>query len=104
MPDHCSWYHWGDIDYGGFSMLARLRREIKSGVFPYRMSEEELIRHAAFTVPVKDPYLEKLRNLMRQEELRDCLPCLEYMIKHRLRLEQEALLEAPLSSGSAWRL
>ncbi|MDR2403243.1 MAG: DUF2220 domain-containing protein, partial [Spirochaetaceae bacterium] len=100
MPDHCSWYHWGDIDYGGFSMLARLRREIKSGVFPYRMSEEELIRHAAFTVPVRDAYLEKLRNLMRQEELQDCLPCFEYMIKHRLRLEQEALLEVPLSPGS----
>ncbi|MDR1538051.1 MAG: DUF2220 domain-containing protein [Clostridiales bacterium] len=25
-------YHWGDIDYGGFSMLARLRREINSSI------------------------------------------------------------------------
>ncbi|MDR0730938.1 MAG: DUF2220 domain-containing protein [Treponema sp.] len=94
MPEHCPWYHWGDIDYGGFSMLARLRREIKPGVFPYRMNGEELIRHAAFTVPVTDSYLEKLRSLTRQEELRDCFPCLEYMVKHRVRLEQEALLSS----------
>ncbi|MDR2029470.1 MAG: DUF2220 domain-containing protein [Treponema sp.] len=92
MPERCPWYHWGDIDYGGFSMLARLRREIKPGVFPYRMDREELISHAAFTVPVTDPYLEKLRSLMKREELGDCLPCLEYMVKHRVRLEQEALL------------
>jgi hypothetical protein len=77
-------------------MLARLRREIRSGILPYRMDGEELVRYAAFTAPVTAPYLEKLRRLMGQEELRDCLPCLEYMVKHRLRLEQEALL----SSGS----
>ncbi|MDR0641490.1 MAG: DUF2220 domain-containing protein [Treponema sp.] len=94
MPEHCPWYHWGDIDYGGFSMLARLRREIKPGVLPYRMNGEELIRYAAFTAPVTAPYLEKLRRLMGQEELGDCLPCLEYMVKHRLRLEQEALLSS----------
>jgi hypothetical protein len=92
IPESCPWYHWGDIDYGGFSMLARLRREIKPGVVPYRMGREELIRYAAFAVPVTVPYLEKLRSLTRQEEVSDCLPCLEYMIKHRVRLEQEALL------------
>jgi hypothetical protein len=96
VPGSCSWHHWGDIDYGGFSMLARLRREIKPGVLPYRMNREELVRHAAFAVPVTVPYLEKLRSLMEQEELSDCLSCLEYMVKHRVRLEQEALL-APAS-------
>jgi hypothetical protein len=101
MPERCSWYHWGDIDYGGFSMLARLRREIRPGVLPYRMNEEELIRHADFTVPVTAAYLEKLRLLMKQEELRDCLPCLEYMVKHRIRLEQEALLSpGSISKGT----
>jgi hypothetical protein len=73
-------------------MLARLRREIKPGVLPYRMNEEEFVRHAAFTIPITDPYREKLKTLLKQEELQDCLPCLEYMIKHRVRLEQEALL------------
>ncbi|MDA8229111.1 MAG: DUF2220 family protein [Desulfitobacterium hafniense] len=30
IPNNCEFCHWGDIDYGGFSMLARLRREITS--------------------------------------------------------------------------
>ncbi|MDR2149387.1 MAG: DUF2220 domain-containing protein [Spirochaetaceae bacterium] len=92
LPAQCLWYHWGDIDYGGFSMLARLRREITPGVLPYRMNEEDLRRYAAFTAPVKASYLEKLQNLKGQAELRDCFPCLAYMITHRIRLEQEALL------------
>jgi hypothetical protein len=98
IPESCPWYHWGDIDYGGFSMLARLRREIKPDVIPYRMNREELIRYAVFAVPVTVPYLEKLRSLMQQEEILDCLLCLEYMIKHRVRLEQEALLAPPFIS------
>ncbi|MDR1316486.1 MAG: DUF2220 domain-containing protein, partial [Spirochaetales bacterium] len=97
LPRSCPWYHWGDIDYGGFSMLARLRREIKPGVIPYRMNTEELIRHAVFAAPVTPPYLAKLQSLTRQKELSDCLPCLEYMITRQLRLEQEALL-APAST------
>jgi hypothetical protein len=56
------------------------------------MNAEELARHAAFTVPVGDPYLERIRTLLKQEELQDCFPCLGYMVKHRVRLEQEALL------------
>jgi hypothetical protein len=58
------------------------------------MNEEELVRHAAFTIPITDPYREKLKTLLKQEELRDCFPCLEYMVKHRVRLEQEALLSS----------
>jgi hypothetical protein len=65
------------------------------------MNEEELLRHAAFTVPITDPYLEKLRTLLKQEELQDCLPCLEYMVKHRVKLEQEALLSAGRASPGA---
>jgi hypothetical protein len=91
-PPGCPWYHWGDIDYGGFSMLARLRREITRGVLPYRMDETELRSYRRFTLRPPPPYLEKLKTLTDREELADCTPCIEYMIREGLRLEQEAML------------
>jgi hypothetical protein len=93
MPEGSAWYHFGDIDYGGFSMLARLRREIRPDIQPYRMDERELARYAALTQPVPPSYAAKLQNLSAHGELADCLPCLSYMIQNRVRLEQEALLD-----------
>jgi hypothetical protein len=93
LPEGCSWRHWGDIDYGGFSMLARLRREIRAGTLPYRMDEAELAGHAAQTAPITAAYTDKLRTLARREELADCRPCIDYMIRCGVRLEQEAMLD-----------
>ncbi|MDR1148196.1 MAG: DUF2220 domain-containing protein [Spirochaetaceae bacterium] len=93
MPENCSWYHFGDIDYGGFSMLARLRREIHGAVRPFHMDKDELIKYAALTRPVTPSYAAKLQALTERGELADCRPCLVYMIQNNIRLEQEALLE-----------
>ena len=87
------WYHWGDIDYGGFSMLARLRREINSSIQPYRMNKQELITFAALTTSFSSEYSQKLHELTAKAELRDCSECLTYMQERCVRLEQEALLE-----------
>jgi hypothetical protein len=95
LPKDCPWLHWGDIDYGGFSMLARLRREIRADALPYRMDEGELAAHAALTRPITEAYAEKLRSLALREELADCLPCIKRLIANRVRLEQEAMLEDP---------
>jgi len=91
LSENCPWFHWGDIDYGGFSMLARLRREIRKDVRPYRMAKEDLVKYARLALPVTEAYAEKLRSLTRLEELGDCLPCINYMAENRLRLEQEAM-------------
>jgi hypothetical protein len=93
MPETCRWYHFGDIDYGGFSMLARLRREIHPGIQPFRMDKDELVTYAALTRPITPSYADKLQTLAARQELADCLPCLASMIQNRIRLEQEALLE-----------
>lgn len=87
------WYHWGDIDYGGFSMLARLRREISDSIQPYRMNKQELITFAAFTTSFTPEYSNILRGLTARAELKDCSDCLAYMLECCVRLEQEALLE-----------
>jgi hypothetical protein len=92
IPRNCVWEHWGDIDYGGFSMLSRLRREIKADVRPWRMNCEELIRLAHFTTAISAPYAEKLKSLVTKKELADCVQTIEYMLEKKIRLEQEAML------------
>jgi hypothetical protein len=91
-PAACPWYHWSDIDYGGFSMLARLRREVRSDIRPYRMSQAELEKYARLTVRISPKYAETLRELLGLVELTDCHPCIKYMIEKRVKLEQEAML------------
>ncbi|MBU5462810.1 Wadjet anti-phage system protein JetD domain-containing protein [Lachnoclostridium sp. MSJ-17] len=92
MPENCVWYHWGDIDLGGFSMLLRLRKEILPSVYPYRMNRNELITFQTFTQLFPKDYAEKLRKLSEQELLSDCRECIDYMLKHQIKLEQEAML------------
>jgi len=92
MPEQCTWYHWGDIDYGGFSMLARLRREIKPDILLYKMSVLEIERYNCFTAEISNAYKEKLCKLLQIPELYDCRECLKLMIQNCIRLEQEALL------------
>ncbi|WP_309119867.1 Wadjet anti-phage system protein JetD domain-containing protein [Paenibacillus sp.] len=92
IPDTCNWYHWSDIDYGGFSILARLRREVKENVIPYRMNKSELIKYSSLTASVMPKYLEKLDSLKLRKELEDCQDCISYMIEKRIKLEQEAML------------
>ena len=92
MPPDCTWQHWGDLDYGGFSMLARLRREIDPAIQPWRMDIPTLEKHDHLTASITPTYAERLERLLRQPELADCQPALAYLIRQRLRLEQEALL------------
>ena len=92
MPKDCVWCHWGDIDLGGFGMLLRLRTEILPSVQPYRMDASELQTYRAFTQAVSKDYAQKLQKLKQQELLSDCLGCIDYMLKHNIRLEQEAML------------
>lgn len=88
----CVWLHWGDIDYGGFSMLARLRREINENIQPYRMGLAELEKYQQYCASFNDEYAEKLKLLLSHNELSDCYMCIRYMITNRKKLEQEAFL------------
>ena len=92
IPRNCSFSHWGDIDFGGFSMLARLRREIFQNVRPHLMSKSELIKYTDLCAKFDKRYADKLAALLRQPELADCAECIEYMLENNVRLEQEAML------------
>lgn len=92
MPRNCVWKHWGDLDFGGFSMLARLRREIDPSIQAYRMDRREIASKLDHCTIISQKYAEKLNELSRRPELHDSAVVLQYLAEKRIRLEQEALL------------
>ena len=92
LPPQALWRHWSDIDYGGFLMLLRLRKNVCGDIEPYRMNETELKHYHMFAAQVDGKYREKLITLANYQELGDCLSCIDYMVANSVRLEQEAML------------
>lgn len=94
LPEGTTWRHWGDIDYGGFCMLRRLRREISPQIMPYHMDVETLEKYETKLVP-HETYLKKLKSLLDDPLLQDCRETISYMIDHAVILEQESILVDP---------
>ena len=84
--------HWGDIDLGGFEMDSRLRREIDARFTPWRMGIRELEGYAAQTTNFANEYAARLEKLLEDPYLQASYATIGYMLQHRVRLEQEAMI------------
>ncbi len=82
-----SYYHYGDIDAGGFYILLHLREKTGIHFVPYQMDTDTLRQHSAYTKPLTDHDRKRLKNLM-DSEFSDTVT---YMLEHNCKLEQEAL-------------
>lgn len=85
-------YHWGDIDYGGFSILSHLRRRCGINFKPYRMDMETLQAFHDKAIAIDDAYKKRLALLLDDPFCQDCSATIRYMIECGIRLEQEAIL------------
>lgn len=81
------YYHYGDIDAGGFYILLHLREKTGIRFVPYQMDTDTLRQHSAYTKPLTDHDRKRLKNLMNSE----FSDTVTYMLKHNCKLEQEAL-------------
>jgi hypothetical protein len=91
MKDSVPLYAWADLDYGGFNILSQLRREVSPHFMPYKMDIETLTRFVRFARPLTPADQRNLDRQMNRHELEDVRPVMEYMRKHGLKLEQEAI-------------
>ncbi|MDO5140472.1 MAG: DUF2220 family protein [Eubacteriales bacterium] len=86
-------YHWSDIDLGGFRIFTRLRKNIAPNVRPLFMDVETLQTNVCSCMEIKtDGYIEQLEKLLKDPEYSVFSDVIEYMIKNRIRLEQESLI------------
>ena len=84
------YYHWSDIDIGGFRIFHRLRKNIIPGLRPYHMDAATLISCAADAAAISsDDYLRRLEKLRQDPEYLLFYEVIDEMRTRRIRLEQE---------------
>ena len=85
-PDK-SYYHYGDIDAGGFNILLDLRAKTGISFAPLNMDLKTLEKYEDYTKPLTENDKKLLKTLIGGEF--DSV--INYMLEHNCKLEQEAI-------------
>ncbi len=85
-PD-LAYFHYGDIDAGGFNILLDLRAKTGISFAPYNMDVATLEKYKDFTKKLTENDKRRLKNLLGGEF--DLV--VRYMLEHDCKLEQEAI-------------
>ena len=85
-PD-LAYFHYGDIDAGGFNILLDLRAKTGISFVPYNMDVATLEKYKDFTKKLTENDKSRLKNLLGGEF--DLV--VRYMLEHDCKLEQEAI-------------
>lgn len=81
------YYHYGDIDAGGFNILLHLREKTGVQFKPMHMDVETLSKYRESTKPLTESDIRRLKNLNGGE----FDETISYMLENNCKLEQEAL-------------
>lgn len=85
-------YHWGDIDIGGFRMFKRLKENIIPGLKPYLMDRKAFMSKEKYWLPFNKKYQKALERMLDDKGYSEFHKVIETMLQVRARLEQEAFL------------
>jgi len=83
-------YHYGDIDAGGFYILNHLREKTFIGFKPYMMGIEELQKYKDSCKTLTSNDKNRLNKMIEDSRFFEFKPVVEYMVKNNIKLEQEA--------------
>lgn len=87
-----SFYHWSDIDLGGFRIFQNLIAKTKIPFNPYNMNKDILIKYQKYAMKISNKnYLESLKDLLSNEDYSIFHDVIAYMIENKIRLEQEII-------------
>ena len=82
------YYHFGDIDAGGFSILKDLRNKTGIPFKMYRMDIETLKCYEKYGKALTESDRIRLKEMEKDEELQEVV---SYMLLHNVKLEQECV-------------
>ena len=94
---NAEYYHFGDIDAGGFYILLHLREKTGVHFEAYRMGIPELIRYSSYTKKLTENDIKRLKKLLDSE----FAETVRYMLEHNCKLEQEAVGGQAAAGSSA---
>lgn len=86
-----AYYHWGDLDLGGFQIFVYLKNLIPE-LQPLHMDVATLRENARFADTFDDKYRKRLEQLLKQEEYAVFFEVINFMLQAGIKLEQEALV------------
>lgn len=86
-----AFYHWGDIDLGGFRIFQTIKKVIPT-LEPLFMDEDTLLKYKDYCDVLEDNYASQLKKLLCDNEYEKFWPVINTMLSYKIRLEQEALL------------
>lgn len=85
-------YHFGDIDYGGFMILNNLIDNLNINIEAINMDLTTLLNNIEYTQIINDDkYILKLKSLLNINNLKSHFDVINYMIDNKIWLEQESL-------------
>ncbi len=84
------YYHWGDLDAGGFRILLHLRKQLGE-VRPLAMDEVTFTQSQDFAQPLTANDRVGLTALQANAELQDCMDIISALLAAGRKLEQEAV-------------
>ena len=84
-------YHWSDIDIGGFKIFVRLKKIIPS-IQPYKMDTESFYSKQSYWKEMNEEYKGKLLEMRRQNKYSCFYDIIDEMLKNNSKLEQEAFI------------
>lgn len=85
------YYHFGDIDAGGFYILNHLRKTTGIPFKPYKMGIAELEAKSGYLNKLTDNDKRRLELMKQNNRFIEFLDVIEYMLEHNVKLEQEIL-------------
>lgn len=85
-------YHWGDIDLGGFRIYRHLKNKAIPELQPFMMSPELIDKYYKYCTPIQEDYLLKIQQLVEDELLTELRATITTIVEKKVRLEQEAIL------------
>lgn len=87
------YYHFGDIDAGGFQIYNHLKEKTGIPFEMYKMDVTTLQKYQDFGKPLSENDKKRLKYIFNQSTLESQKEVIQYMLKVNLKLEQECIVE-----------
>lgn len=92
IKDKCSnFYHFGDIDYGEYTILNNLMEKLNINIKSIKMDISTLKENVKFAQVFDDEtYIAKLKSLLTKPVLKEYYDVMNYLIENNIWIEQES--------------
>lgn len=87
-----TFYHFGDIDAGGFYILNHLKEKTGINFIPFKMNEEILLNNLSLAKELTKNDIRRLNIMKDDPKFNEFKELIEVMLKENKKLEQEALI------------